>query len=374
MKPLLSAILAIALLAWPSARAAAPDPANSPAPGTPAPSPDDPVVAQGNGFVIRRSAMDQVLATAKAEDPKGQLPPDADVHVINQLIEIQLVLQKATDAEKADGQKNAAERIAAIAKSLGATEFDHRLQVTRMTAADLQLMLSQEMTAQASLTRQLGIQATDADAKKFFDDHPGAFDQPATAHVRELLLLTTSDFSTSAAPPLPAATIQAKHQQILDLYKRVQAGEDFAALAKQYNEDPISKETGGELYFLKDQMGFGDLAFSMKPNQVSDVLTDEDGYRIFKLIEIIPPRKGDFAALDDRLKAMLIGKQKRTLAPAYLNQLQQAANVQILDADLKAKVAAAEAQAAENAKAQAAYLARQAAAAANTPPASPPKS
>ncbi len=381
MKLLLSATLPLFLLA--AVRILAADAPATPASGTitanstavlPPPATDF-VVAKGRSFEIKRSAMDQVLATAKAKYPNEPLPADADVRVINQLIEMQLVLQRATPAEIADGKKNAGDRVAAILKSLGPAEFAHRLQATLMTADDLRLTLAQEDTAQISLTRQLNIQVTDADAKKFFDDHPGAYDQPVMAHVRELLLLTTSDFTTSAAPRLPEAMIQTKHQLMDSLHKRILAGEDFAALAKQYNEDPISKGTGGELNFRRDQMSYGDLALSMKPGQFSEVLTDEDGFRIFQLLDIIPAKKADFTALDQQIKNMLVGVQKRTAAPAYIKQLWKDSNVEILDAKLKTAMAAAaaeaEATAQANAAAQAKAEADAKAAAANPPPAKP---
>src|SRR5450756_3031192 len=133
----------------------------------------NPVVAKGNGFEIRQSEVDKMLATAKANNPQEELPADAEVRVVAQLIEMQLVLQKATEEEKAEGKKNADEKFAQISKTLSATEFERRLKATHMTADDLRHMLGQEDTAQASLTRQLGIKVTDADAKKWFDDHPG---------------------------------------------------------------------------------------------------------------------------------------------------------------------------------------------------------
>lgn len=329
---------------------------------------NDPVVVRGSGFEITRSALDQVLATARAENPQGELPADVRVHAINQLIDIQLVLQKATDAEKAEGMAEADTRFTNIVKTFSPAEFERRLKATQMTAEDLQRALFQEDTAQISLTRQLGIHVTDADAKKWFDDHPGAYDQPETVRIREIVLLTTSDFTTSAAPPLPAETVQAKHKEIFDLYGRVRAGEDFAALAKQYNEDPLSKDNAGMLSFQKNQMEFGDLAYAMKPGQISGVVTNEEGYRFFQLLEIVPPKKAQFADLDNRLKTMLAGKQKRELAPPYLKKLWKEEGVEILDPGLKAEMADADAKAAEAAKAQAEFEARQAAEATNQPP------
>jgi len=369
----LSLILTL-IMAWPSAGAAAVDasPNLNSTSATPA---GDTVMVKGNGFVIHWKEIDQVLATAKAQNPQAELPPDAAVHVAAQLIEIQLVLQKATSEEKAAGEQEAAGKVADILKTLGQTEFEHRLQATHMTADDLRLKFAQDSTAQTSLTRQLGITVTDEDAKKFFDANPGAYDQPVVARIREILLLTTTDFTDSAAPPLPAATIQTKHELIDKLHQRIHAGEDFATLAKQYNEDPVSKGNGDLLAFPKNEMAFGDLAFAMKPNQISEVITSDEGFRIFQLLEIIPAKKAVFADLDDRIKGMLVGKAKRERAPAYINQLKKEANVEILDSELKKGFADADAQAAENAKAQAAFAAKQAAAeaaaAAGTIPAKP---
>ncbi len=329
----------------------------------------DTVIVRGHGFEIRRSSLDQVLATAKAQNPQAELPADADVRAINQLIDIQLVLQKATAAEKAEGQTQADERFTNILKTFSPAKFERRLQATHMSADDLRRMLLQEDTAQITLTRQLGIKVTDADAKKWFDDHPGAYDQPETVRIREIVLLTTSDFTTpTAAPPLPAATIQAKHKEIFDLYRRVRAGEDFTTLARQYNEDPISKDNAGVLAFRRDQMEFGDLAYAMKPNEISEVVTNDEGYRFFQLLEIVPPKKAGFNDLAERFKTMLAGKQKRELAPVYLEKLRKEAGVEITDARLKTEMAAAGVQAAQAAQSRAEFEARQAAEATNQPP------
>jgi parvulin-like peptidyl-prolyl isomerase len=344
----LSASLALALLAAPFANA---DPAVT---GTTAAAaaaiPNDPVIATGDGIEIRRSQMDQVLATAQARDPLEPLPSDAEVHVIDQLIEIQLVLQKATDAEKAQGMQEADATIAAILKAQGPAVFQHRLEITHMTEDQLRTMLAQENAAQLSLGRQVGVEVTDADVKKLWDSHPGAWDQPERAHIRELLIMTTVGLTSISLPP---AAVEARRQLIEDIEKKVRAGADFAALARQYNEDPMSKGTGGELTFRRTKMEFGDLAFSMKPGQISDVLINSDGFRIFQLLGFVPPKKADFATLAPKLKAGLAGDERRERAPAYIAQLRKGANIQILDPELKARIAESEAQAAQLAQAEA---------------------
>jgi peptidyl-prolyl cis-trans isomerase C len=291
--------------------------------------------------------MDQVLANAKVGNPQDQLPSDAEPRVLAHLIEIQLVLQKATDAEKAEARQKNDVNFTNIVKTMGA-EFERQLKATGMTADDLRGMLFDEEAAQTSLTRQLGIKVTDGDAKKYFNANPGAFDEPEKVRIRELLLYTTEGYTSK---PLPDLEIQARHKKIFELYQRVRGGEDFAALARQYNEDLISKGTG-EVSLRADQMEYADLAFSMKPGQISGVITNEEGYLFFQLLEKIPARKNEFPTLADRLKRMLAGQEKRRLAPDYIKGLWKEADVEILDPGLKAAMAAGGVRDAEPAEAR----------------------
>jgi parvulin-like peptidyl-prolyl isomerase len=194
-------------------------------------------------------------------------------------------------------------------------------------------------------------------------------------HVRHILLMTM-DPATRA--PLPDDQVKEKRQQIDDLLKRARAGEDFAKLATQYSEDPGSKDNGGELPpFAHASVDpshamvpeFEAAAFSLETNQISDVVTTSYGYHIIKLLDKTPARKmvltdkvpSSDTTIADKIKDYLTQQKTDALAPSYLDKLKQDADVEILDADLKAAAAAAEAEAA-------------AMAAATNAPATPPES
>jgi len=148
---------------------------------------------------------------------------------------------------------------------------------------------------------------------------------------------------------LAADQQKAKQKQMDDLLKRIRGGADFAALAKQYSEDPGSKDNGGELpAFPRGQMvpEFEAAAFSLTNNQVSDVVTSTYGYHVIKLLDKTPAKKVDYATVAPKIKDFLTQQKTEKLAPAYLEKLRKAADVQILDADLKAATAAAAAAAA----------------------------
>jgi parvulin-like peptidyl-prolyl isomerase len=119
-------------------------------------------------------------------------------------------------------------------------------------------------------------------------DNAPQLDQPEMVRASHILLLTSDPKTGTDLPPEQKA---AKRKQIEDLLKRARAGEDFANMAKEYSEDPASKENGGEYKFARGRMvpEFEAAAFSLKnAGDISDVVTTAFGYHIIKLNERIP--------------------------------------------------------------------------------------
>ena len=308
----------------------------------------DPVIAKGKGFEIKRSALDQIMVGAKgqAAAAQQQLPPDFEARALNQLITIQLLLQTATDADRVEGQKDADIQYTNILKHFGSEEaFARQLKAVGMTMAELRAKALQESVAKAALKRELKVVVTDDEVLKLYTDRPADFEEPEKAHVRHLLLMTI-DPATQA--PLSADQVTAKRKQIDALLVRARAGEDFATLVKQYSEDPGSKESGGEYTFARGQMvpEFEAAAFSMTNGQISDVVITKYGFHIIKLLEKIPAKKVELAKVSDDIRNYLIQQKISKLAPAYITQLKKDSDLQIVDADLKAKMDAADTAAA----------------------------
>ena len=344
------------LLALPCARAAAANAAATNAPAATATNAKpadamaalfgDPVIVKGKGFEIKRSELDEVMTGLKSTAAaRGQAIPPAQLsqiegQLLSRLIQVQLLLQKATDADKSNGVQKAGMQMKALLERAGSQEaLDRQMKVAGMTPSELRSKVIQENTAQAVLTRELNVTVTDAEAKQFYDEHPAEFEQPEMVHVRHILLMTMDPVTRA---PLTADQQKAKQKQMDDLLKRIRGGADFAALAKQYSEDPGSKDNGGEMPpFPRGQMvpEFEAAAFSLTNNQVSDVVTSAFGYHIIKLLDKTPAKK---LALTDKVpssdvtiatesRICLTQQKAEKLAPAYLDKLKAAADVQILD-------------------------------------------
>ena len=239
------------------------------------------------------------------------------------------------------GKAKAEEQLSNLLARAGTPEaFDRQLKAVGMTPEELRTKITQEAMATAALTRVLGVIVTDADATNFYAAHPTDFEEPEMVRAAHILL-SIHDPATGAE--LTEDQKAAKRKQIEDILKRARNGEDFALLAKQYSEDPGSKDKGGEYTFPKGQMvpEFEAAAFSLQTNQISDVVTTQFGYHIIKLYEKIPAQTIAYAKVADKIKDYLEQQRTEKLAPAYLGGLEKAADVEILDADLKAAAALA---------------------------------
>jgi parvulin-like peptidyl-prolyl isomerase len=307
----------------------------------------DPVIVKAKGFDIKQSELDEVMSGAKASAAaRGQkLPPAVTAAILNQLITIHSLLQEATPADRAVGAAEAEEQYTNLVARFGSKEaFDRQLKAVGMTVEELRKKANDEATAKATLKRVLGVQATDAEAKAFFDKHQADFEQPETAEVRHILLMT---IDPSTHDPLPTNAVAAKRKQMDDILKQIRDGADFATLAEKYSEDPGSKNNGGELPpFTRGQMvpEFETTAFGLTNNQVSDVITTQYGYHIIKMIKKSPAKQ---FAYDDKLpnsdqtvadvcKDQVVAEKIKQLAPDYMNKLRTKLDVQIVDPSLKA--------------------------------------
>jgi parvulin-like peptidyl-prolyl isomerase len=314
----------------------------------------DPVVAKGKGFEIKQSQLDEVMSGLKASAAaRGQAIPAEQLKLyqarfLDRLIQIQLLLQKATDADRANGKKKVDEQIAELVKHAGSQEkFDKQLMSVGMTPSELRTKMSEEITAMVILQRELGATATDAEVKAYYTNHPADFEQPETVRAAHILL-STKDMATGTA--LTDEQKAAKHKQLEGILKRARAGEDFAKLAAQYSEDPGSKDNGGEYTFPRGQMApeFEAAAFSLTNNQISDIVTTAFGYHIIKSYGKTPATKLTLtdkapqtdATIADRLKEVLAQQKMTPQIPSYMEKLEKDGQVEVLDPDLKASIAA----------------------------------
>lgn len=125
-----------------------------------------------------------------------------------------------------------------------------------------------------------------------------------------------------------------------DIVKRIRGGEDFAALAKQYSDDPYAHEGGQQKMFTPRKYIQKDflVATSLKTNEISEPIKVPTGYTIVKVTATRNTAPKD---LSDPKKAKIfrdqyVQEQANTEIGGYLSNLVKSAKLDIRDGELKA--------------------------------------
>lgn len=126
------------------------------------------------------------------------------------------------------------------------------------------------------------VKYTDADLEKYFNLHSEIYTVPEKRIVAHILV--TGDDA---------------EKKINDIDAKLKAGADFATLAKEYSEDPSSKDNGGVLpAFSLGNMdaSFEKAAFALaNVNDVSAPVNSQFGWHLIKLVKVEPSYHKEFA-------------------------------------------------------------------------------
>jgi peptidyl-prolyl cis-trans isomerase D len=156
---------------------------------------------------------------------------------------------------------------------------------------------------------------TDQQIQEYYDQNlKTAFTHPAQARARHILI--------AAGPRASSAEKMAAKAKADDILNKLKAGGDFAALAKQYSEDPGSGAKGGELgFFSRGEMvkPFEDAAFALKPGEYG-IAESQFGFHVIQVEESKP----DHVDMPEAARAKIIEALRRKngvdVAKQYLQE------------------------------------------------------
>lgn len=116
--------------------------------------------------------------------------------------------------------------------------------------------------------------------------------------------------------------------RIEEIQQRLNKGEDFAKLAKEFSQDPGSASAGGDLGFAGPGVydpAFEEALYKLNKDQVSAPVHTEYGYHLIKLLGVEAPDVPSFASLKDKLTHELKTQQVEQRFVEATKQLEDAA-------------------------------------------------
>ncbi len=121
---------------------------------------------------------------------------------------------------------------------------------------------------------------------------------------------------------------------IQELQSKLAAGEDFAALAKEFSEDEGSSADSGELGFSARGVyvaDFEDALFALQPGAVSGPVKTEFGYHLIKLIDV---RQNDIPPFEEMRYSIESRLQEQKASSIYAEQAELLADIAYSAPDL----------------------------------------
>ncbi|SDG00148.1 SurA N-terminal domain-containing protein [Phytopseudomonas seleniipraecipitans] len=285
----------------------------------------------------------------------------------------QVIVQ--TPEFQVDGRFNA-ERFDQVIRQLGYTRMQFRQMLEQeMLIGQLRAGLSgsgfvtdEEVAAFARLEKQTrdfatrtikvdadAVQVSDDDIKAYYDAQQAQFMSPEQVVLDYVELkkdsffsgITVSDDELKAAYESEIASLaeqrdaahilieaggdvsdeQAK-AKIEEIQKRLQQGEDFAALAKEFSQDPGSASDGGDLGYAGKGVydpAFEDALYALNKDEVSAPVRTEFGWHLIKLLGVQAPEVPPLASMKDKLEADLKTQRVEQRFVEATKQLEDAA-------------------------------------------------
>jgi peptidyl-prolyl cis-trans isomerase D len=129
----------------------------------------------------------------------------------------------------------------------------------------------------------------DSALQAFYEQEQDLYTTPETRKVSHVLIKTS-------AADTPEKTAKAE-SRAKEAHKKVNAGDDFSKIAKEFSEDKLSAEQGGDLGFISPgdmDPAFEKALFSLSVNSISEPIKTAQGYHLLKLNEVRPAATKSF--------------------------------------------------------------------------------
>lgn len=283
-------------------------------------------VAEVDGKVITKEDLDKATQEYKQQFGDQGMPAEGteayqgfQKELVSRLVDEEILWLEAdkmdlnvTDQEIED-QVNTATNQAGGEEQLQQTLEDNNMTMDSFKESIRKSLLFQKIYPEVTKDAP---EITDEEARAYYDANPDQFQQPEMRQVSHILVATAEE----------AQAVKA----------RLDAGEDFATVAKEVSTDPGSKDKGGSLGEVPSENSgfvpeFEQAMDQLQAGETSDPVQTQFGFHIIRVESITPPGVQSFEEVLDDLKMGLMLEAQRKIFDAWLEDVR--GNYDIIYAD-----------------------------------------
>lgn len=298
------------------------------------------VWARVDGTPIYRDQAEAVYRRRMAALPGTDKPEQAlsfQLNILNELIDHQILLERAAQLQITVSDQEVDARLSQIRSPYSDADFRSQLAKQGVTPGELRHQVRDEITIQKLVQKEItsNVNVTPEEIARYYARNKADFNVPQTEyHLAQILVTPVPDpqvrnlMNDDARNPRDAA------RKIKALKALLETGESFAKVAEEYSEDPRTAPGGGDMGFLPESSFSSDRTVAkaikaLKTGQVSGIIRERSGYRIFKLLgkEEAGQRSLSDSRVQDTIRRTLADEKQEVLKAAYVETLRNQAHV-----------------------------------------------
>jgi parvulin-like peptidyl-prolyl isomerase len=210
-------------------------------------------------------------------------------------------------------------------------DLENEVEKAGLIWEDYQEDIRKELLQQRVIEREVGsrINVTQAEAKKYFEQHKSEFAQPAGVELAEVQISTDKWGAADAAQRAKAALAS------------IQSGAKWDDVVKKYSDGP-KKDSGGDVGFFPNGSLLPPIQKAIQnldAGDTSQIILISSAYIIVKVLDERSPGPPQYAEVADEAEQAVYNEKMRPALQAYLQELRNESIVKLQPGFLDAEFA-----------------------------------
>ncbi len=271
-----------------------------------------------NGEMVTKAdfeaELSRELQAMEGEAPRSpeQVEPYKQA-LVETLTERIALLQAARTALVTVTPEEVDRRVLALASEYPAESFEAALAQGQTTRIELEKKTKEQLIIEKLFETQVyaRIAVTEDGIRRYYDEHIDDFSEPEQVRASQIVVKGLDDAKK--------------------LQQQLWAGKKFPDLARRYSLGPEAR-VGGDLgFFPRGVMPpqFDEVVFKLPVGQVSDIISTEYGFHLFKVMEKKPARKRELSDVRGDIEKKLVADLREKAQKDYVKTLRTAAVVTV---------------------------------------------
>ena len=307
-------------------------------------------VALVNGKAIADSDVDKVykaqLANNPQQQPSVEQTDSLKLNILHEMILEEIIEQRAAKLGLTATDAEVDAKLQEMKAPYTEEQFGARLRASNHTLDDVRHDLRRSLTIDKLLNKEINskIAVTDSDVNGYYNAHKAEFNLLENQyHLAQIIVSSAPGASAGNLQNSKATSDSDARKKIQALKNRLDAGEDFGALAMNFSENPQTQSNGGDMGSLPEsQLKANPALFAaiskLRAGQDTDIIPFPDpndpkkigGYAIFRLLEKAQAGQRDLndPRVQQAIRQQIHDTRSQLLKSAYFEMLRDQAKVE----------------------------------------------